>query len=105
MHSFTISPVPDRKHLWSNYSRRWIGAILVVWLVTSTEAQVIVHVYDFDFSLNPKAQPVLDPVINIGDTVRWVWDEGSHSTTSATGQSLSWNSGDHSPEFHFDFTF
>src|SRR5438876_6964748 len=82
--------------------QRLILAILAVSLAASTQAQiVVVHVYDFDFSLNPKGGPVVDPVINIGDTVEWVWDQGIHSTTAASGQSVSWDSGDHSTGFKF----
>src|SRR6266498_3557539 len=105
MHTSTIPSVLNRKYILSHWSRRLIEAILAVWLIASTKAQVIVHVYDLDFSLNPKGEPVVDPVISVGDTVRWVWDEGFHSTTSAAGQSLLWDSGNHLPEFHFDFTF
>ena len=68
-------------------------------------AITVVHVYDLDFSVNPKGQPVVDPVINTGDTIRWVWDEGIHSTTAGSGQSMSWDSGDHIPTFTFDVTF
>src|SRR5437773_10841612 len=105
MNTFTIPSVINWKYILCNRSRRLIEAILAVWLVTSTQGQVIVHVYDLDFSLNPKGEPVVDPVINVGDTVRWVWDEGFHSTRAASGQSLFWDSGNHSPAFQFDFTF
>jgi len=63
------------------------------------------HVYDFDFSANPSCQPVVDATITRGDTVHWVWDQGTHSTTSAAGQVELWNSGVHSPPFSFDHTF
>ena len=105
MQTITIHSVLNRTHFRSTWARRWVEAILAAVLLTSTQAQVIVHVYDLDFSLNPKGEPVVDPVINVGDTVRWVGDEGFHSTTAASGQSLFWNSGNHSPAFQFDFTF
>lgn len=68
-------------------------------------ATVTVHVFDFDFSTNPSGRPVVDPVIYLGDTVHWVWDDGMHSTTSAGSQAESWNSGVHTPSFSFDHTF
>jgi len=89
MHRFTIPSVLNWTLLRGTWSRRWIEGIRAAPPLTSIQAQFIVHVYDFDFSLNPKGQPVVDPVINVGDTVRWVWDEGFHSTSAASGQSLS----------------
>ncbi len=49
----------------------------------------------------------IDPVINVGDTVEWVWNSGAilHSTTAAAGQMESWDSGVHSTPFTFDHTF
>lgn len=43
-----------------------------------------------------------DVTILPGDTVRWTWVNGSHSTTSDTSL---WDSGVFSPPFVFDFTF
>src|SRR5262249_49272554 len=54
---------------------------------------VTVHIFDFDFGTNVKGQPIVDPTINVGDTVHWVWDEGFHSTTSVAGVAEQWNSG------------
>src|SRR5262245_10578660 len=56
-------------------------------------ATVTVHIFDFDFSANPKGQPIVDPTINVGDTIHWVWDEGFHSTTSVAGIAEQWDSG------------
>ena len=68
---------------------------------------VTVHVFNFDFSTNPKGQPIVDPTIHVGDTVHWVWDEGFHSTTSVAGQAESWDSGSlaTAPNVSFDHTF
>src|SRR5262249_7786432 len=68
-------------------------------------ATTTVHVFDVDFSLNPKRQPIVDPTIHVGESVHWVWDEGKHSTTSVTGQSETWDSGLQIPSFSFDHTF
>jgi plastocyanin len=43
--------------------------------------------------------------IGVGDTVHWVWQSGPHSTTSVTGQTENWDSGEHSPQFSFNHTF
>jgi plastocyanin len=69
-------------------------------------ATVTVHVFDFDFSVNPQGQPIVDPTIHVGDTVHWVWDAGApHSTTSVAGSKESWDSGVHTAPFSFDHTF
>ena len=65
-----------------------------------------VHVYDFDFGT--AAHSHFDPIIAVGDTVRWVWDTGNvspHSTTAASGQLETWNSGLQTAPFTFDHTF
>ena len=51
-----------------------------------------VHIYNFDFSLYPAGEPVAAPTILPGDTVRWVWDQGFHSTTAVLGQLEFWDS-------------
>lgn len=56
-----------------------------------------VAVFDNDFAP--------DPTIRVGDTIRWVWQQGSHSTTSVTGSAESWDSGVHNPAFSFEHTF
>jgi plastocyanin len=70
-------------------------------------AVVIVHVYDTDFSTNPAGQPVVDPVIQAGDTIRWMFDSGIHTATSTAGSAEQFNSdirfqGD--PPFEHTFT-
>jgi spore coat protein A len=67
---------------------------------------VDVYVYSFDFSLNPSGQPVVDAVITVGDTVRWVWVEGNHTTTSVVGIPEQWDAslGSGSPTFSHTFT-
>jgi spore coat protein A len=67
---------------------------------------VDVYVYSFDFSLNPAGQPVVDAVITVGDTVRWVWLEGNHTTTSVVGIPEQWDAAitSSSPSFSHTFT-
>jgi plastocyanin len=59
---------------------------------------VTVHVADFAFNAN-------SVTIHPGDTVHWVFDGGTHSTTSVGGIAESWDSGIHTPGFTFDHTF
>jgi plastocyanin len=68
-------------------------------------AVVIVHVYDTDFSTNPAGQPVQDPVIQAGDTIRWVFDSGFHTATSTAGNAEQFNSDLRFPGDQFEHTF
>jgi len=70
-------------------------------------AVVIVHVYDTDFSTNPQGQPVQDPVIQVGDTIRWVFDTGFHTATNTAGSPEQFDSGAKfagDPPFEHTFT-
>src|SRR5437870_2238137 len=65
--------------------------------VSSLATAATVDVSIINFSFNP---PTVS--INQGDTVRWTWNGGTHSTTSNTGV---WNSGvQSSGTFSFTFT-
>ncbi len=45
-----------------------------------------VYVYDFDFStLLPTEGEVTDAVINVGDTINWVWLNDFHNVASVIG--------------------
>src|SRR4051794_38604902 len=37
----------------------------------------LVHVFNFEFSVAPSGPPV-DPTINVGDTIHWLWDASFH---------------------------
>ncbi len=50
-----------------------------------------IYIFSFNFGALPNTH--IDPVINLGDTVTWVWTNGHHSTTAAPGQLESWDSG------------
>ena len=69
-------------------------------------ATIDVYVYSFDFSVNPQGQPVVDAVITAGDTVRWVWQEGNHTTTAVAGIPEQWDApiSSGSPTFSHTFT-
>lgn len=68
----------------------------------SFAATTVIKVFSFDFGANPPVHS--DPVIELGDTVSWVWAGGIHTTTSAAGMTESWNSGFKSSG-NFDHTF
>jgi len=68
-------------------------------------ATIDVFVYSFDFSINPNGQPVVDPVITAGDTIRWVWQEGNHTTTAVAGIPEQWNAPISSGSPTFSHTF
>ena len=59
---------------------------------------VTVHIADFAFNPN-------SVTIHAGDSVHWVFDGGTHSTTAVGGIAESWDSGVHTPGFTFDHTF
>ena len=83
-------------------------AVLVAGLAFASPASAathIVHVFDTDFSSNPRGQPIVDPTIRVGDTVQWVWDSGFHTSTSVNGIPEQWNSGMLGPGGRYSHTF
>lgn len=77
-----------------------ICCVMVLFSEILEAATVEVNVSDFVFT--PKTVTV-----KIGDTVRWNWANGSHSTTSGTSGTPNgqWDSGVHTPVFSFEQTF
>lgn len=74
----------------------WLCAISVVLaLACALPAQagntVDVYVYNTDFSTNLPGQPIQQAVISVGDSVRWVWLQGNHTTTSVAGIPEQWD--------------
>lgn len=65
---------------------------LCAFAMPASASTVTVHVYSFGFSMNAKGGAVVDPVIYIGDTIHWVFDDNGHNTTSEAGQAESWKS-------------
>ena len=58
-----------------------------------SQAQQTVWVYNFDYSVNQSSGPIVDATINVGDSIRWEWENaGFHSVTSVTGSSQSFSS-------------
>ena len=85
--------------------RLLLAAIAVAGFASSQAAIVVVHVFHSDYSTNPMGQPIVDPVINTGDTIRWQFDHDGHSATSVTGIPEQWNSGFVGMGGTFDHTF
>lgn len=92
-----------------NSSRSLTIAAIVTLLLGSASATgstVDVYVYSFEFSVNPPGGPVVDAIITVGDTVRWVWVDGNHTTTSVAGSPEAWdaNINSNNPQFSRVFT-
>jgi prepilin-type N-terminal cleavage/methylation domain-containing protein len=84
--------------------------------ITAAQQTVILDVYNNDYGkFNPFPEPPvpIDPTITVGDKVRWVFQEGTHTTTAVPGQGAAgtWDSGFQSPSgdpgnpTFFEFTF
>lgn len=72
----------------------------------SASQTVDVYVYDFDLSTNPDiTAPAVDPVINVGDTIRWVWLHDFHSVVACVNQEDYWESDVFSAGATFVHTF
>jgi spore coat protein A len=68
-------------------------------------ATLDVYVFNNQFSVNPPGQPIQPAVISVGDTVRWVWIQGNHTTTSVVGSPEQWNAPINSSNQQFSYTF
>ena len=80
------------------YVITFIVVMIVLIAVESDTATIDVSVFNFDFSP--------DPIINVGDTIRWVWSGATpHTSTSVAGSVELWNSGIHTAPFTFTHTF
>jgi plastocyanin len=55
-----------------------IGLLLIIFSTSGFSTKWVVSVEDFQF--NPSALPN----VNLGDTIRWEWVNGTHTTTSTT---------------------
>lgn len=54
-------------------------------------ATIDVHVYNTEFSINLPGGPVIAATITQGDSIRWIWIQGGHTTTSVQGSPEQWN--------------
>lgn len=85
---------------------RWL-AVAILFMVTACRADTVdVFVFNNAFSMNQPGQPIAHPVIAVGDTVRWVWLQGNHTTTSVAGDFEIWDApiNSSSPSFSYTFT-
>ncbi len=83
-----------------------VAAIVMMLSPKSVSAATVdVYVYNNAFSINPPGQPIVDPVITVGDTVRWIWVQGSHTTTSVAGSLEVWDAPINSMNQSFTHTF
>lgn len=86
--------------------RRGLGLIACSLLAPLATAETItVHVFNFDYSVNPAGGPVVDPVIQLGDTIQWVWDNGFHNVQSVNGIPEQYFSEFRSAPYTFEHTF
>lgn len=79
--------------------------ILSVFTIHSHAVTVTVYVYNNNFSINPPGESVESPVIQVGDSVRWYWLQGNHTTTSVSGSSEVWNQAINSVSTEFLYQF
>ena len=74
-------------------------------LLAASAATVTVHVFGFDYSVNPQGQKIVDPVIDVGDTIHWVWDSGGHNVQSVKGSMETFKTGILATGATYDYTF
>jgi plastocyanin len=72
--------------------------------IAGTQPAIVIDVFNTNFGNATTGQHV-DPTITVGQTVRWHWAGGLHSSTSVLGIAESWDSGDNDTGFDFDHTF
>ncbi|MEA2552182.1 MAG: hypothetical protein QOJ65_358 [Fimbriimonadaceae bacterium] len=82
-----------------------LGAVAVMGAPASA-AIVTVYVFDFDYSTDSTHATTVDPVIHVGDTVHWVFEDADHTVTSVAGSAETFDSGFPSDlPFSYDHTF
>ncbi|MBL8066681.1 MAG: hypothetical protein JNM34_12620 [Chthonomonadaceae bacterium] len=84
--------------------KRTILAAFGVGLAAFSSA-FVVNMRVFNFEYGETVGVPSDPVIEVGDTIHWVWNANFHSVTSSTGQSESFASGLINTGSTFDHTF
>lgn len=85
--------------------RAWAIAALGLQSSFGQAATINVRVYNFEYSADPVIGNI-DPTIEVGDTIRWVWESGYHNVVSVSGSMEMFHSGHSSePGFTFEHTF
>jgi plastocyanin len=69
----------------------FLGWMAFLGATSTNAATTTVYIVNFDFIAASGQQT--NPLINLGDTVTWVWSNGDHSCTAAPGQLENWDSG------------
>lgn len=110
-----VTPFPARGPVHHATRRSSLGLALLLPIVAIAIAAlpgsparadtVDVYAYNNEFSMNPPGGPIVDPVITVGDTIRWVWLQGNHTTTSVAGSMEVWNALLNSSNVTFQHTF
>jgi len=80
-----------------------LASLFVCAFLPVSAATVNIKVFNFDYGFNPPVHA--DPIIEVGDTVHWIWDASFHTVTSGTGQFEVFDSGLQNIGFTFDHTF
>src|SRR5688500_18812404 len=72
---------------------RFLYILIILGIVYgySHGATITVYVYNTEFSINTQGGPVAPAVITQGDSIRWIWLQGGHTTTSVAGSPEQWN--------------
>jgi plastocyanin len=84
------------------------GLFVCVGASTSAAHADVIDVYVFDFEVSihhPDVGIIEDPVIFIGDTIRWVWLHDFHNVVACQGQTESWESDVFEAGATFVYTF
>jgi len=81
--------------------------LLVLFNAPRLQAGVVtVYVYNVEFSLHPPGEEVNShAVITQGDTIRWLWVQGGHTTTSVAGSPEAWDQSINSSNTEFQRVF
>ncbi|MEP6793367.1 MAG: DNRLRE domain-containing protein, partial [Saprospiraceae bacterium] len=66
--------------------------LFILSLTCTVKATVInIYVYNTEFSINMPGGQVVQAVITQGDSIRWLWVQGGHTTTAVVGSPEQWN--------------
>ncbi|MCW5935433.1 MAG: hypothetical protein KIT45_14225 [Fimbriimonadia bacterium] len=79
-----------------------IGLLCLLMTFATADTRIVDVGTDFSTAFRDQFSHNVNTVIDVGDTVRWQWISGSHTTTSATNL---WNANLNSVTRTFNFTF
>src|SRR5678815_2658408 len=69
----------------------WVFILICCFGVYGGATVVNVYVYNTEFSINPQGGNIVPAVITQGDSIRWTWLQGGHTTTAVAGSPEQWN--------------